>query len=92
MLLQSHMGTVDHPELDLLPALPSAWKTGHVTGLRGRGGYEVEISWKDGKFASAKIKSLLGRPLKLRCGRKEAEMKTEAGKEFSIDGALQLVR
>ena len=44
MLLQSHNG-----ELHVLPALPSAWPTGQVQGLRGRGGYTVGATWSGGQ-------------------------------------------
>ena len=61
MLLQSQAG-----ELHLLPALPGAWPNGSVAGLRGRGGYQVDIEWKEGRVTSYRISSTERRQVTVR--------------------------
>lgn len=62
MLLQSQDGAIE-----LLPALPDAWKDGHINGLKTRGGFEIEdMTWKNGKVVKFSIRSLLGGNCRLR--------------------------
>lgn len=55
MLVQSHTGTIE-----LLPALPRTWPTGRISGLRARGGFEVSLSWLDGRLQTVEILSHQG--------------------------------
>ena len=87
MLLQSHTG-----ELHLLPALPTAWSAGQVRGLCARGGFVVEISWRNGKLAEARIQSKLGGKCTIRYGEKTVELKTERGKSYQLGDALIAAR
>ena len=62
MLLQSHAS-----EIELLPALPKAWSSGSVQGLRARGGFQVDMAWDQGGVKRASISSKIGGPCRVRC-------------------------
>ena len=61
MLLQSHDGA-----LHLLPALPDAWKNGSVSGLKARGGFEVNVQWSDNQPSEVSIQSAIGGNCRIR--------------------------
>ncbi len=70
MLLQSHVRENGVHLIDLLPALPATWKNGSVTGLRARGGFEVDLAWRDGKLAKAVLRAPQGGKARVRANGK----------------------
>jgi alpha-L-fucosidase 2 len=85
MLLQSHNG-----EIGLLPALPPAWPTGSVRGLRARGGFEVDLNWQSGRLVEAILRSRQAGSLRVRYGERTTERAVGAGETIRCDAALQL--
>ena len=79
MLLQSHAG-----EIELLPALPKAWPTGSVKGLRARGGFEVDLTWKDGALVDSNIRSEKGGKSVIRHAGKTFALNLEPGQSRQL--------
>lgn len=84
MLLQSHNGVVQ-----LLPALPAAWGSGQVKGLRARDGFEIDMKWENGLLKEVKIISLLGNSCKLMYGDKTVSLDTEKGQVIVLNDRLE---
>ena len=76
-LLQSHAGGIS-----LLPALPPSWSSGSIRGLRARGAFEVDMTWRDGKLVEAAIRSINGGSANLRYGSLVREVKLRKGEIY----------
>jgi alpha-L-fucosidase 2 len=87
MLLQSH-----NNEIQLLPALPDQWPTGHANGLRARGNFTItQMNWANGVLSSVTIKSNSGNLCNVRYGNTTISFPTTAGGAYQLNGSLQLV-
>jgi len=80
MLLQSHRG-----RLKLLPALPRAWPSGEVRGLRARGGFEVDLAWSAGVLTSVRLTSHAGEPSTLIYGGQSRSISLKRGQVRSFE-------
>lgn len=89
MLVQSQSRNEDGSyEIQLLPSLPSAMPEGSVKGLCARGGFVVDLEWKEGKVSDVKILSKNGGKLRVRAGEYKLEAQTKSGENIHLDKNL----
>jgi alpha-L-fucosidase 2 len=86
MLIQSHLGRID-----ILPALPDSIPTGHIKGIRARGGFELEYSWNRGVLQSLTVTSNAGQPLLIRYKDKSFTSPTSKGEVLKFDNSLRRI-
>ncbi|MFE0455730.1 glycoside hydrolase N-terminal domain-containing protein [Streptomyces sp. NPDC058914] len=80
MLLYSRPG-----HLELLPALPDAWaRSGHVTGLPARGGFVLDLRWRDGRPTSVRLRSVGGRTTTVECAGVSRTVSLEPGESVTL--------
>ena len=90
MLLQSQLSNPQGaPVIDLLPALPSVWSDGKVTGLKARGGWVVDMEWKSGKLVSANVRSLIGGQADIRSGELTTSVRAKPGQSITFGPDLK---
>lgn len=80
MIVQSHRDIIE-----VLPALPELFKNGSIKGVKARGGFELDITWKNGEAKSVLVKSLAGKHCKIKMNGKIEEFETETGGEYVFE-------
>ncbi|HUH47525.1 MAG TPA: hypothetical protein VLZ54_10260, partial [Arenibacter sp.] len=81
MLLQSHAEVIE-----LLPALPQAWANGKITGLKARGGIEVNIEWENGQLVYAELMAPKGKEVVVKYGNLEKTIRLKDGETYRFVG------
>jgi alpha-L-fucosidase 2 len=80
MLVQSHLGAID-----LLPALPQAWQEGRLSGIKARGGFTIDLEWREHDLVEAVVISEKGGKCSIRYGKSEIVISTEQGSLVEVD-------
>jgi alpha-L-fucosidase 2 len=75
----------------LLPALPVILKNGSIKGICARGGFNLDLQWKDGKLEKVTVYSKAGNQCLLRYQGKEKTLITEKGKTYQLNGNLEKI-
>lgn len=86
MLVQSHTGIIE-----LLPALPDALKNGHIKGICARGGFEIDMEWRDGKLLQVIVYSTITNHCTLQYQNKIVHIAAQKGKYYTLNAQLQLL-
>ena len=86
MLLQSHTDAIH-----ILPALPDSWPKGKISGLKARGGFEVDIEWNEGKLKNVKVTSVNGGIAKLKYKDKEIKLDLVGLTPVILDSRLEIL-
>lgn len=86
MLIQSHLGKPGKRIIEILPALPEAWKNGSVSGLKARGNFTVDIVWDECKATKLNITSAHSNTLRLKLNNRTGEIKTT--KAYTIENGI----
>ena len=82
MLLQSHLGSFDERIISILPAIPTAWKSGSFKGLCARGNFYLDAAWRDGKLTSVTVHAVAGGKCRIKITEAMENLRAEA--EYSI--------
>jgi alpha-L-fucosidase 2 len=87
LLIQSHLS-----HIELLPALPDAFTTGSISGVCARGGFELDFSWNENELQHVVVRSNAGEVCNLKNGENSVTFETMAGKEYVLNGNLEMVK
>ncbi len=80
MLVQSHLGTIE-----LLPALPQAWEAGRIRGIKARGGFTINMEWRNGALVEAVLLSEKGGKCNICYGKSDIIISSELGSSVEVD-------